>query len=55
MNENQSFQQVLGDLANPNVTHTITVDPKTLTVVALGVMIAVVIGILIVQFIKKAK
>ena len=56
MNEHPtSFQDVLSDLSNPQVTHTVIVDPKTLTVVALGIMIAVVLGILVVQSIKKAK
>lgn len=55
MNEQypDSFQDYFYDLTNPTMTHRLYVDPRTLTIVALGVTVAVIIGILVVSTLKS--
>ena len=55
MNEQNanSFQDYFYDLTNPTMTHRLYVDPRTLTLVALGVTVAVIVGILVVSTLKS--
>lgn len=54
MNEQNpnSLQNYFYDLTNPTMTHRLYVDPRTLTIVALGVTVSVIIGILVVSTLK---